>query len=140
MRKKKKPSISTTVTGESILFVPKGMSYEGKRGPIIVRSGNEAKKSDKGKTPVELVPPQFVGMVAQVLGHGAVKYGRWNWTKGLHWSRTYAATLRHLFLWYCGENLDKESGLSHLSHAATNIMFLITWQEMKRGTDDRPKL
>lgn len=99
-----------------------------------------SKHDDKDKAPVELVPPQFIGELAKVLGHGAEKYGRWNWTKGLAWSRIYASTLRHLFLWYCGQDRDSESGLPHLSHAATNIMFLTVWKETKKGKDDRPKL
>lgn len=105
-----------------------------------MKKKEEASKRDEGKIPVELVAPQFINSVAHVLGHGAKKYGKWNWTKGLAWSRIYASTLRHLFFWYCGEDNDKESGFSHLSHAATNIMFLSVWQEMQRGTDDRPKL
>lgn len=110
------------------------------RKAIKDHNSKEADKFDDGKVPVELVVPQHIGMIAQVLGHGAKKYGAWNWTKGLKWSRVYASTLRHLFLWYCGQDNDEESGLPHLSHAATNIMFLSTWQEMKKGTDDRPKL
>ncbi len=113
---------------------------ENKRERYESAKKDESLKYDTGKVPVELVPPQFIGMVAQVLGHGEKKYKRWDWTKGLAWSRCYASTLRHLFLWYCGEDNDKESGLPHLSHAATNILFLQTWQELKRGTDDRPKL
>lgn len=110
------------------------------RKAIKDHKAKEADKHDTGKAPVELVVPQFIGGIARVLGYGTKKYSAWNWAKGLAWGRVYASTLRHLFLWYCGEDNDKESGLPHLDHAATNIMFLRTWQELGKGTDNRPKL
>ena len=85
-----------------------------------------ASKHDGQKIQVELVPPAFIMQIAMVLGHGAKKYGANNWRKGLPWMRIYASTLRHLFAWAGGEDIDAESGMSHLNHAATNIMFLST--------------
>jgi hypothetical protein len=99
-----------------------------------------AMKESKGKVPVELVPAQFIIDVAAVLQHGAKKYEQYDWAKGLPWSQTYGSALRHLLLWYRGEDIDKESGLNHLAHAACNILFLMTWSRTHKELDERKKL
>lgn len=99
-----------------------------------------ADKNDAEKLPVELVTVHFITNVAAVLAHGRKKYEAWNWTKGLPWMRTYGAVLRHLFLWATGEDKDPESGLSHLAHAACNLMFLDTWSHTHKELDDRKRL
>lgn len=97
-------------------------------------------KNDDSKVRVELVTTEFIWQVAEVMTLGAKKYEAWNWTKGLPWMRTYAAVMRHMYLWASGEDKDPESGLSHLAHAAANIMFLTTWSRTKKDLDDRPRL
>jgi len=96
-----------------------------------------ADKHDVDKPRVELVDPGFILEVAKVLAHGAEKYGADNWRKGLPWMRTYASVLRHMFLWAKGEDCDQESGISHLAHAACNIMFLLEWRYSHRELDNR---
>ncbi len=95
-------------------------------------------KNDKGKVRVDLVHPLFIVQIARVMEHGAEKYTEWDWTKGFKWTRLYASTLRHLYAWFCGEDLDPESGLPHLSHAAANLMML-SGLEHKKDLDDRIK-
>ena len=92
------------------------------------------KKYDEGKPPVDLVDPAFTLGVASVLGYGADKYGRKNYREGIAFSRLYAAIQRHLLAFWGGEDMDQESGLSHLHHAATSIMML---GEMGEEWDDR---
>ena len=85
----------------------------------------EVKKYDKGKPRIDLVQPAFIISVADVLTFGADKYAPNSWQKlDNAEDRYYAAAIRHLFAWRNGEKSDNESGLSHLAHAATNIMFL----------------
>lgn len=110
------------------------------RAAIKSHNARLAEKNDDGKLPLELVTVQFVGTVAAVLAHGREKYEAWNWTKGLPWMRTYGAVLRHLYRWAAGEELDPESGLPHLAHAACNIMFLMTWSRTHGELDDRKRL
>ena len=95
-------------------------------------------KFDLGKTRYELIPVEGVEAVACILGIGAAKYADRNWEQGMAWSRPYAACLRHLFAWWNGEDKDRDTGKSHLWHAATNIFFLITYERRKKGEDDRP--
>lgn len=95
-------------------------------------------KFDAGKLRLDLVPPEGVTAVADILGVGAAKYAARNWEMGMDWSRPYGAALRHLFAWWNGENVDKDSGRPHLWHVATNVFFLICYEKWKKGNDDRP--
>ena len=105
------------------------------------KKNEEPKPKDvAGKARVELVPPEFVEDVSRVLAHGAAKYSENDWRKGYPWMQIYAATIRHLYAWAKGEDTDKESGLPHLAHAATNIAFLLTWSKTKKELDNRPKV
>ncbi len=97
------------------------------------------KKNDSGKPRMGLVPRDLTIAVAEVLAFGGRKYDLWNWTQGFDWSRVSDAALRHLTAWIEGEDLDPESGLSHLAHAACDIAFLIVFQKRHIGTDDRHK-
>jgi hypothetical protein len=94
-------------------------------------------KYDGGKTRYDLLPPEFVEAVAQVLTYGAEKYAARNWEKGLPYGRVFAAIMRHLWAWWRREDRDPESGLSHLAHAACGLAFLVTYTERGVGADDR---
>lgn len=95
-------------------------------------------KFDYGKPDYSLLPPEAIDGVVRVLTMGATKYGRRNWERGLSYSRLFAACMRHLWAWWRGEELDPESGLSHLHHAACNIVMLQTYHERgKTEWDDR---
>lgn len=107
----------------------------------VTESMKQGQKFDGEKTRTDLFSiPAYVG-VCRVLGFGAVKYAAWNWSKGITYMRIYAAILRHLFAWAMGEDNDSESGLPHLDHAMTELMFLshFTKNPKKyRKYDDRP--
>lgn len=103
--------------------------------PHVEETG--AWKLDTDKLAIDLVFPEAIEEIALVFTYGAKKYGRGNWDKGMHWGRLYAATMRHLLAWWRGEELDKESGLPHLSHAASNLCTLIYYSKRNKGTDDR---
>jgi hypothetical protein len=99
-----------------------------------------AKKDDEGKRRLDLLPLSALVEVTKVLEHGAIKYGEWNWRNGMKWGRLYAAVLRHLWAWWRGARTDPESGLSHLSHAACTILFLLAYEAEVLGQDDRPEV
>ena len=83
------------------------------------------RKDDQEKNRLDLIEPEFIEGVGKVLTFGANKYEPNNWQKVEDAEdRYYAAALRHLIAWRKGEKIDPESGLSHLGHAACNIMFL----------------
>ena len=98
-----------------------------------------AKRLNEGKPRIDLVEPLLIIEIAKVMTIGAEKYGDRNWEKGFKWSTVYASLQRHILAWYSGEDTDQESGLSHLSHAACNIMMLIHHNKYKKELDDRVK-
>lgn len=99
----------------------------------------EGRKDDTDKNRMELIPPELLVAVADVLTFGAKKYEDRNWEKGMSWSRVFGALMRHMWAWWSGEGLDKETGKSHLWHAGCCIAFLIAYEARGTGTDDRPK-
>lgn len=96
-------------------------------------------KFDGGKVRMELLPPHALNAIAQIFTFGAKKYASWNWANGIEFSRVYGAMQRHLNAWYSGEELDPETGLSHLYHAGCNIMMLIELADGFPQFDDRPE-
>lgn len=81
-------------------------------------------KHDEGKARYDLVPRLGIEESAKVFAFGAAKYGDRNWEEGLTFGRLYAAMQRHLAAYWSGEELDPESGLSHLGHAGCCWMML----------------
>src|SRR5690606_26725267 len=110
---------------------------------------SEGRKDDQGKARIELVPPELVLAVAKVLTFGADKYTDRNWEGGMKWSRVFGALMRHLWAWWGGsgpttksfafDDIDTETGYSHLWHAGCCIAFLIAYEERSVGQDDRAK-
>ena len=95
------------------------------------------KKYDEGKPQLQLLPSYPLMAVAKVLGHGAAKYGRDNWRGGMDWSRLYGSSLRHIMQHMEGEDLDPETGCSHLAHAAASLLFLLEYENEGLGKDNR---
>ena len=92
------------------------------------------------KCPMHLLPPAALREVAWVHGHGAEKYGPYNWRESKVNATTYvAAILRHLAAWSEGEDLDPESGRSHIAHVATSCNILIDAAACGKLIDDRVK-
>ena len=96
---------------------------------------NEFKKDDSDKCPLELVDPRFIQGVGWVLSLGAKKYGRANWKNASleDIERVKGAMMRHQLAYMDGEIFDKESGLNHMYHVATNAMFLAYYDRHKGG-------
>lgn len=97
----------------------------------------EAKKFDGGKPPITLISRTALEEEARVMAHGATKYGRDNWRKGMDFSRLGDAAMRHILAYFDGEDKDPETGLSHLAHARCCLAFLIEYEARKYGKDDR---
>lgn len=98
-------------------------------------------KYDADKTPIHLLPTIPLFAIAKVFGFGAKKYAQNSWRSKSHtsvsWMRTYGSIMSHLLLWAAGQDKDRESGMSHLWHAGTQLMILINHVETGEGEDDR---
>jgi Domain of unknown function (DUF5664) len=100
---------------------------------------SNARKDDSGKLRMDLLPMDAVRDVAAVYTFGAQKYDDENWRKGLSYKRVYGAILRHLTSWFLGEDLDPESGINHLAHAAWGCLTLLNYRHTHPELDDRVK-
>lgn len=97
----------------------------------------EGNKFDQGKPRIELIPRSALLEEAAVLTFGAQKYDDDNWRGGMAWRRLIGAALRHTLAFADGEDLDPESGLSHLAHARCCLGFLIEYTSTHTELDDR---
>lgn len=99
---------------------------------ILDKDNSTGKKYDTGKTRYDLLPPEIMKEIAEILTFGAAKYGDNNWQKLEDFNnRYYAAMERHIQAWRMGEDFDPESGKHHLSHALTNVAFLV-WKNINK--------
>lgn len=95
---------------------------------------SEAKKFDSDKAPLALIDPRFIEEIARVCAMGEQKYGANNW-RGLTVERLISAVKRHLASVEISEDIDEESGYSHIAHAASGLMF-INWILANRPEQD----
>jgi len=94
-------------------------------------------KKDQDKPMYALLSNVAINEVVKVMTFGAQKYSANNWRGGMLWTRLISASLRHIFAWMGGENLDPETKISHLAHAMCCLMFLLEFSLTGAGKDDR---
>jgi hypothetical protein len=94
-------------------------------------------KYDDGKPDLSYVSLMLMEEVARVREFGAKKYSRNNWLKGFKYNRSIAAALRHIMAFKDGEDLDSESGLSHIGHAICCLEHLLNDFKNHKENDDR---
>jgi hypothetical protein len=113
------------------------LSVAAKREKMLEKSGH---KDDGPKARIDLIPPEAIWALADVMTFGAAKYEDRNWEKGMAWSRLYAAMMRHMLAWWGGEDKDPETRYSHLWHALCCVVFLVAYEEWGMTEfDDRPE-
>ena len=91
------------------------------------------------KAPLSTVSAPFILAIGNAMLEGALKYGRHNYRAvGVKSSVYYDALLRHMMAWWEGQDIDPESGESHLIKAAACLAVL--FDSLHRGNlnDDRP--
>ena len=94
-------------------------------------------KHDQGKLKWHLLPMQYLQGVVRVLMFGAKKYDEHNWRKGMPWSQPHNAAIRHLAAFMTGEDIDPETGESHIDHAICCLIFLRAFVADYPQLDDR---
>jgi len=100
---------------------------------------------DNPKTPygerkpkISSTPVRAIREMGEVFELGAKKYGRYNWR--IHQVAAtvyYDAAWRHLTAWFEGEDIDPESGVSHLAHAMACMAILLDAGHEGNLTDNR---
>jgi hypothetical protein len=108
--------------------------------PETTQTQDSGVKYDSGKTQWSYLPLEPIKAVVDVMTYGDKKYPA---EDGSNWKRVkdsrkryYNATMRHLTSWFDGEKNDPESGLHHLAHACSNILFLL-WFEFNGYPEDK---
>src|SRR5262245_13387302 len=92
---------------------------------------------------MQLVPPEAVLAMAEVLTYGALKYGpeEWRTEPFVGVSRMHGGVLRHLTAWARGDDVDRKeeggSGLEHLAHALAGLAIMYAKLKTQPGVDDR---
>lgn len=99
-------------------------------------------KHDSGKRDWSLLPYDSLEEVVKVLEFGAKKYSRDNWKagEGFKYTRSFNALQRHMLAFMRGEDNDPETGISHLSHAMCNLLFMqhfVLNKDKYKNCDDR---
>lgn len=94
-------------------------------------------KYDQEKLPLDLIPYDSLCEISKVLKYGIKKYGSYNWTNGIEFSRLIAASLRHIYQFNDGEDYDQETKTLHIANAICNLLFLIWMYKNKPHFDDR---
>jgi hypothetical protein len=90
------------------------------------------------KAPLSTVPMNVVAELGVAMLEGASKYGRHNFRAvGVRASVYFDATMRHLISWWEGEDVDPDSGMSHITKAIASLVVLRDAQSRGLCEDDR---
>ena len=91
------------------------------------------------KVSLSYVPTPVLLEMALGMQDGGGKYGRHNYRViGVNGSVYYDAAIRHLMAWWEGEDIDADSGLSHITKAMTSLAVLRDAMIHGKFNDDRP--
>lgn len=103
-------------------------------------SDNPKRAFGSAKPSPHFIPPVALIEESVVMAIGAAKYGAFNWQDSpIDAATYYSAAMRHLMIWYAGEDLDDESRASHLAHVRACMAILIDSQASGTLIDNRPK-
>jgi hypothetical protein len=91
------------------------------------------------KVPRSTLPARPIAEAGLAMLEGALKYGRHNYrAAGVRASVYYDAVGRHLDAWWEGQDIDPDSGLSHLAKAIAGLAVLRDSMLQGNWIDDRP--
>lgn len=91
------------------------------------------------KVPMSCLSAPVVMEMALGMMEGARKYGRHNYrVAGVRASVYYDAAMRHLMAYWEGQDIDPDSGISHVSKAMSALHVLRDAQLNGMCSDDRP--
>ena len=91
----------------------------------VVKESNPKDAVGIKKAPFSTVPSPVVAEVGLAMLEGALKYGRHNYRAiGVRSSVYFDAALRHLTAWWEGQDVDPDSGLSHITKALACLFVL----------------
>lgn len=91
------------------------------------------------KFPMSYVPCPVLAELGIAMLEGGHKYGRHNYRAvGVRASIYYDAVMRHMMTWWEGEDIDPDSGASHITKAIASLVVLRDSMIRDNWVDDRP--
>lgn len=91
------------------------------------------------KAPLSYVSAPVLAELGVAMLEGGHKYGRHNYrTVGVRASIYYDAVMRHMMLWWEGEDIDPDSDVSHVTKAIASLTVLRDSMIRNNWVDDRP--
>ena len=133
-------ALQSTVMAQAVLVpnAPKFMLTEEQERQLK----KTAVKFDDDKVDWMILPYDALEEIVKVMEFGAKKYARGNFAsgEGLEYTRVLNSLMRHILAFSRGEDLDPETGISHMAHAGCNILFLLHYiknPEKFKNNDNR---
>ena len=107
---------------------------------MITKDTNPKDAIGSNKPPLSCIPFNVLFEVGAALLEGSCKYARHNYRiAGVRSSIYFDATMRHLGAWWEGEDIDPDSGVSHITKAIAGLIVLRDAQMNSMvANDDRP--
>lgn len=125
--------------GDTKGYMPHRFKLVRESYPDTVKNTNPKDAVGTKKPPLSTVSSVVIQEVGVAMLEGARKYGRHNYrVSGVRDSVYYDATMRHLMAWWEGEDIDPDSGLSHITKAIASLTVLRDAQINRVNVDDRP--
>lgn len=91
------------------------------------------------KPPISTIPAPVLFELGNALFEGHLKYGGHNWrAMGVRASVYYDACFRHIAAWWAGQDIDPDSGMSHITKAIAGLVILRDAMIHGMVNDDRP--
>ena len=120
-----------------------GLMYEGVEVLPLIKPGTKPSNPKDivggNKVSMSCVPMNVIMEASLGLAEGMCKYGRHNYREvGVRASIYYDALMRHIADWWEGEDIDPDSGLSHVTKAISDLIVLRDSMLRDNWTDDRP--
>lgn len=89
-----------------------------------------------------MMPEEALEEVMKVIQAGSLVYGKWNWLDNaseVQYTRYMNAIERHFKKFKKGKDIDEDSNLPELAHIIVNCLFLLQYQCLNTGIDNRRK-
>lgn len=106
---------------------------------MSLKDTNPKEAVGTAKPPLSTVSGPVLAELGVAMAEGARKYGRHNYrVSGVRASTYYDAMFRHMVKWFEGEDIDADSGLSHITKAIATLFVLRDAMIQGMLNDDRP--
>lgn len=106
---------------------------------MTTKAGNPKDAVGIKKTPFSTISAPVMAELGVAMAEGAMKYGRHNYRAvGVRASVYYDALFRHMVSFWEGEDIDPDSGLSHITKAMASLAVLRDSMIQGNWVDDRP--